>query len=382
MRMTAVIGANFGDEGKGLMTDYFSNPKTTVVRFNGGAQAGHTVVTPDGKRHVFHHFGSGTLAGASTLLDRNFIINPIVFRKEFEELGNPKVFAMPECIITTPYDMMINEIVEKHRGRNKHGSCGYGINETVVRNGLSRFKTNLGMTLGSIGLDMIAESYVPWRLNQSGIEIPEKYESLLKDVNIREKFLDDLRFVHNHVDIDYPMSHTVPPYEEELVFEGAQGLCLDMDYKFFPHVTRSHTGMNNVELFLQAMDIPDPIEVVYVTRCYLTRHGAGPFPTEQELPFDVKDETNIPNQFQDSLRFGLLDVDELAANIEADFCDRHKLSLAVTCLDQCGDSVPFILDGKKTTMLRPTFLEVLKIVTGAENIYGSYGPTRKDIVIT
>lgn len=75
----AVIGAGFGDEGKGLMTDYCcQRPKyTTVVRFNGGAQAGHTVVTPDGRRHVFSHFGSGTLRGAATFLSRFFICNPI-----------------------------------------------------------------------------------------------------------------------------------------------------------------------------------------------------------------------------------------------------------------------------------------------------------------
>src|SRR5262245_50739362 len=69
VRATAVIGANFGDEGKGLLTDYLAakDPAgTVVIRCNGGAQAGHTVVTPAGRRHVFHHLGSGSLAGAST----------------------------------------------------------------------------------------------------------------------------------------------------------------------------------------------------------------------------------------------------------------------------------------------------------------------------
>ena len=89
----AVIGANFGDEGKGLMTDYFcsQNKKSLNIRFNGGAQAGHTVVTPDGKRHVFSHIGSGTFSGADTYLSEFFTLNPIMFMKEHS--------IIPECEI-------------------------------------------------------------------------------------------------------------------------------------------------------------------------------------------------------------------------------------------------------------------------------------------
>ena len=82
-----VCGANFGDEGKGLMTDYFSQkPNSIVVCSNGGAQRGHTVTTPDTIRHVFHHFGSGTFNRASTYLSEDFIVNPIIFKQEYDEL--------------------------------------------------------------------------------------------------------------------------------------------------------------------------------------------------------------------------------------------------------------------------------------------------------
>lgn len=79
-----IIGANFGDEGKGLMTDYFCNKcdNPIVVRFNSGAQAGHTVVTPDGNRHVFGHFGSGTFNNTPTFLSKYFVVNPLSFLKE------------------------------------------------------------------------------------------------------------------------------------------------------------------------------------------------------------------------------------------------------------------------------------------------------------
>jgi adenylosuccinate synthase len=89
-----VIGANFGDEGKGLLTDYYASKlpmefgySRCVVRYNGGAQAGHTVVTPD-KRHIFSHFGSGSLTGAATFLARDFIVNPRFFLNERAALSN------------------------------------------------------------------------------------------------------------------------------------------------------------------------------------------------------------------------------------------------------------------------------------------------------
>jgi len=80
-----VIGSNFGDEGKGLITDYFANqyPNGIVVRFNGGVQASHTVITPNSIRHMFSHFGSGTLSGLPTHLSEFFIANPIIFKKEY-----------------------------------------------------------------------------------------------------------------------------------------------------------------------------------------------------------------------------------------------------------------------------------------------------------
>ncbi|GAF82360.1 unnamed protein product, partial [marine sediment metagenome] len=135
--MDIVIGATFGDEGKGLITHHLASRHgrdSIVVRFNGGAQAGHTVVTKNSKRHVFRHVGSGTFAGAATFLSQFFISNPILFLEELKELKNlklkPKVYIDPESPITTPYDMMINQMAEEFRGNQRHGSCGVGFAET------------------------------------------------------------------------------------------------------------------------------------------------------------------------------------------------------------------------------------------------------------
>ena len=128
-RIQVVIGANYGDEGKGLMTDYFaaSHPEGLVVRFNGGAQAGHTVQLQDGRRHVFGHAGAGTFAGLPTFLSSFFVVNPMLFNREMRVLKNlccsPILFADRGCAVTTPYDMLINQIAEAFRGEIGRASC-------------------------------------------------------------------------------------------------------------------------------------------------------------------------------------------------------------------------------------------------------------------
>ena len=128
--MTAAYAAAVGCDG-------------IVVRFNGGAQAGHTVVTPEGRRHVFSHIGSGTFAGAATFLSRFFVSHPLLFLKEWEVLAaqgvRPVVYVDPDSPVTTPYDMMINQIIEQEQGAARHGSCGLGFGETLERNLISDY---------------------------------------------------------------------------------------------------------------------------------------------------------------------------------------------------------------------------------------------------
>ena len=95
--VNVVIGSNFGDEGKGSVTDLLSIRKTLNIRFNGGAQAGHTVCYRN-KRHVFHHFGAGSFQGAKTYLSKHFIVNPLIFKKEYEELSS-KINILPKDMI-------------------------------------------------------------------------------------------------------------------------------------------------------------------------------------------------------------------------------------------------------------------------------------------
>lgn len=128
------------------------------------------------------------------------------------------------------------------------------------------------------------------------------------------------------------------------------------------------------------------MEVVYITRAYMTRHGAGPFPTEvKEKPYQrIIDLTNVPNPYQGTLRYGLLDLNELKETIENDLKNienkfNYKLSLAITCLDQVDNKVKFLIDKKQIEESIDEFLCTLYRFIPTDNGYGSYGMTRETI---
>jgi adenylosuccinate synthase len=167
----------------------------------------------------------------------------------------------------------------------------------------------------------------------------------------------------------------------KIIFEGAQGLLLDEDHRFFPHVTHSHTGLNNV-MQLVVEDGIEEMDVTYVTRSYATRHGAGPFPREV-AGLSYKDETNVPNDWQGSIRFGELDVDLLAESIRDDA--RHatipiRRGLAITCLNQTGSDFSYWLDGQRKTESWPEAIKTIAKRVEAGMLYAGLGPTAEDIV--
>lgn len=338
----AVIGAHYGDEGKGLVTDYLASPESLVVRFNGGAQAGHTVVTPDGRRHEFHHFGAGTFRGANTLLSRHFIVNPILFKQEHAEISHHigMVYVDPRARVTTPFDMLINRRLERKR-THKHGSCGLGINETVTRcEGFFDLNARDLLHNKSLLRSLVRTIAYDW--------FPQRAKSLDIPHDIPEiPFLVDA-FLYN---IEFFRLHTLLQHDAELIrqhadviFEGAQGLLLDEINGNFPHVTRSRTGLTNVTEILTETGYTDSMWAHYVTRPYVTRHGAGPLLNEvPNHPFSWSGpETNVPNEYQGALRYAFLNVRAMCSEIGQD-CLRHQARLptvpletrlVVTCCDQ------------------------------------------------
>lgn len=340
-----VIGANFGDEGKGLMTDYFcsrapEHERILNVRFNGGAQAGHTVVTPDGRWHIFNHFGSGSfLQNAATYFGPDFIVNPILFRREYEKLTRlgvyPMVYCHPKCIFTMPQDMMVNQFIERRRGNERHGSCGVGIFETRLRNendrralveDLKNYNPVWQIDIGYYDFERVQKTI--------GFTLTDSEKALMNNQNIRAHYDQDLRFFMGHVTLT---DEKILKQFDYVVFEGAQGLMLDQNnLDYFPHLTPSNTGIDNVLPYLEdGMDI----EVCYVTRPYLTRHGAGRLDgecTRKEIGAKI-DITNHENEWQGKLRYAPLNRKELLERITNDWDKSYPktyMSIAMTHVDE------------------------------------------------
>lgn len=387
-----VIGASYGDEGKGLMTDYFcqsardSGRKCITVLHNGGSQRGHTVISKDGLRHVFHHLSSGTFAGSDTYFADSFIINPLVFAEEHKELSpDVNIYYSPECMWSTPFDMMLNQIIEDSRGDKRHGSCGYGIWETIVRYNNSKtvaFPDFMAMDRETQikYLENIRDKYMTERLKEVGVnEIPLEWEDIVFDNGIIQHFLDDCDYFHKEVRLPLNswacLRESLPVYKnplnkyEYIVFEGGQGLLLSQNEKN-PHTTPSFTGAENPVRIISSLKSTNHIEVCYVTRTYLTRHGAGSFPQEcakSEINPDMIDRTNVPNDYQGTLRYGKIDTDELKQRIYADYAkfsgfENVKISLAVTHMDETHGKL-ITVEGEKNP--NPGFI-------GINRIYYSY----------
>ena len=349
-----VVGANFGDEGKGLMTDYFCHQATSknksciVVMSNGGAQRGHTVNLFDGKKHVFKHFGSGTLVGAHTYCPSEFILNPMEFVRELEDLQqlfvSPVVYVEALCRWTTPYDMIINQIVEAARGDKKHGSCGMGIWETVYRwkvqpDLYTIYEFNqLPFDSKVEHLKRIRDNWLPKRLKEHGVsDVPSEWKEIVASDFLIHNFIEDVRiFCTNTRRVVYPV---LKKYDS-VVFESGQGLLLDENITFYgDNTTPSNTGIFNACKRINTQFDAANVEFCYVTRTYMTRHGAGRFLTECDkasINSSMLDETNITNPFQDNLRYGELNIDNLKLRVENNLLNasglrfNHTASIAVT----------------------------------------------------
>ena len=385
----AVIGAAYGDEGKGRTVDALvtlMQGDALVVRSNGGAQAGHTVVTPQGGRHVFHHIGSGALAGARTHLSRHFVHHPMTFMEErdrLHELGAcVEVSADPRGYVTTPWDMMINQAIEAARGCARHGSCGYGFGETVGRNEESDFKlifADLWSDRLRSKLISIRDIWLPQRFKALGIKPDDETNWAMKSDVILDRFVEDCALFADLVQERKDTSLG----SERIIFEGAQGLMLDQHYRDFPHVTRSNTGIENMTSIALEAGI-DTINAIYAMRCYLTRHGAGPMPDERDIAdaFDVVDETNVPNPWQKQLRFGLIDPNLMADIIMSDIVKgagiNVQLMISVSCLDQAKDRIPYLNGQVVDHVHRENFADYLAKTVGVDAFGEAYGPTRAD----
>ncbi|MFB4315560.1 adenylosuccinate synthetase [Actinomadura sp. 21ATH] len=309
-------------------------PVRTVVRFNGGAQAAHNVVAEDGRHHTFAQFGSGTFTpGVATHLSRFMLVDPLALAGEAAHLRSLGVGDAFERLtvdraapLTTPYHRAANRARETARGAARHGSCGMGIGETAAY-ALAHPDTapRAGDCLSPALLRRRLAAVRDWYRDEfpGGEDVPPVEDC----ADAFAAFAERVRIVggeHLH-----RLLRT-----GNAVFEGAQGVLLDEWRGFHPYTTWSTTTFANAETLLAEAG-QGPAYRLGVLRAYATRHGPGPFVTEDPaLTADLPDAHNGTGRWQGAFRVGHLDAVALRYALEvAGGAD----GLAVTHLDVARD---------------------------------------------
>lgn len=354
-----VADLGYGDAGKGSVVDWLCSrrPVHTVVRYNGGAQAAHNVVTPDGRHHTFAQFGSGTFTpGVRTHLSRFTMVDPLALAAEAAHLravGVPdaldRLTVDGEALLTTPYHRAANRERERARGELRHGSCGVGVGETagyalahpdeaprvgdclspaILRRKLVMLRERLAAELGG--------------QHRLGAELPgvgacvEAFRAFGCRVRVVSR-------THLHALLR----------EGTAVFEGAQGVLLDEWHGFHPYTTWSTTTFANAEMLLAEAGVT--ATRLGVVRCYLTRHGPGPFVTEDPaLTASLRDAHNLADEWQGPLRVGHFDAVavryalEVAGGVDALALTHLDVAAARRDLRVCHE---YDLDGERLERL-------------------------------
>ena len=346
-----IIGANYGDEGKGTVTARIVKNHTghsLNVLTNGGAQRGHSILTPDGSI-TYQHFGSGTYHGADTFYCSHFILNPMQFTKEWETLiKKPNVFRDPKCLWTTPWDMMANRI--EGELKKNFASCGMGIWNTIRRSKKTYMPFDKFMSISRKEQELFLRKVRSFYENH--IEFSSFWKNIWYDYDLEQHFLDDCQFMKNHT-----VSGTIKELlalkslctnnYDNIVFENGQGLLLKDTGLDTYDTTPSDTGATYAleiigDLKSSGLEL-NPI-LHYITRPYLTRHGDGHLKDQQDrerISQGVQeDRTNHWNSNQGEFRYGKLDIGDLKKRIEED-ARGYKYVLDVTHCDEMDRSLEF-----------------------------------------
>ena len=362
-QISIVMGANWGDEGKGSVTAKLADREgAIVVLCNGGPQRGHA--SSNGKvSHTFHHFGSGTLNRKPTVLAREFMVNPMAFVEEWNELKEkgfePSVYG-ENPLVTFPHDMLFNQHLERLRGGERHGSCGMGIWATQCR-----ANENFGLRLEDFRHIEKSEFDRIWRKLIDFYKDKLDFSSMkfLEDPNFKDHYWQDLQ--HTLKCVPLVDKFGIFDVSKDIVFEMGQGLELDMNRKDnMPHISGSDVGVDVPLRFLERNELKGKAEVTsyFVTRPYVTRHGAGPLKYEcaKEDLFYADDLTNVPNEWQGPQRYARIDVNRLIRNIHMEKRAEVKRALVITHVDETFGQVLYVEDGKDVDRNMNVFAENMR----------------------
>ncbi len=346
MKAHIITDLSFGDAGKGTTVDYLARQAPTlVVRHNGGPQAAHNVVTPQGQHHTFAQFGSGSFAHRSaTFLSRFMLINPLNMFPEAEHLISLGVddiwnqtYVDKRASVITPWHQAANRLREKARGNNRHGSCAQGIGETMACN-IAR--PDLAIRVGDINASLVTKLQRIRRyfLEQLASCDEDEDMALLRDDTLADDIAQAYLTWKDKVSVVSSWQFAeIAMHYDQIVFEGAQGVLLDEWYGFHPYTTWSTTTSQNALQLLRESGLDVEMTRFGILRAYTTRHGPGPFVTEDAtLTQTLPDHHNGTGQWQGAFRVGHLDLVAHRYAIEA---TRGVDQLVVTGLDRQNEWV-------------------------------------------
>ena len=279
MKVTTIIGAQWGDEGKGKVTDYLAEDCKVVARSQGGNNAGHTIVV-DGKKHKLHLLPSGILRkDIISVIGNGVVVNPDVLLKELDNLDGERgqLLISDRAHVIMPYHKLLDGGEESSKGKSMIGTTGNGIGPCY-----SDKASRVGIRMG----DLLDDDIIIERLEKA---LPRN-QALLDHYGIKNDLttnglLDLCRKWRNELgeyitDTSLLVSKHIDNGDNVLL-EGAQGVHIDIEYGTYPFVTSS--SPTTAGAALGSGIAPSKItDVVGVTKAYLTRVGSGPFPTELE----------------------------------------------------------------------------------------------------
>lgn len=404
MSSIAIIGAQWGDEGKGKITDALSSKYDVVVRYQGGNNAGHTVYF-DNKKVILHVIPSGILnKGCVSIIGHGVVVDPDSFLVEIDNLAEHGVIVTPEnlkvslnCPVVTSYHKLLDSARES--GPNKIGTTGRGIGPTY-EDKISRYGIKLK--------DLISYDTILNKLSnmEERFFVLKNYYGINSCPSIHEeaaKLYEAGIKIRRYLDDTVTLLKKYTENKNNIMFEGSQGLCLDLDYGTYPYVTSSNTGIGGIYTGAGLFD--KNLDLLGVIKAYCTRVGEGPFPTE--LTNEVGEEIrNLGHEYGSTTgrkrRCGWLDlpmlkysitnsgisflaltkIDVLAKIKDPKVCVSYKLKDGSE-VDMWNpgisfdDVTPVLKDMPKETYALTTFIEQC---LGIPIKYISNGPKRKDFM--
>lgn len=411
------VDLSYGDSGKGTMVDAFTRHKATelIVRYSGGAQASHNVISPQGVHHRFAQLGSGTLVpGVKTYLGPDMLVDPhkILVENSFIERAGvhdalSRLTIDEKTPLITEFNVIINQTREFERKNERHGSCGMGIYETRIDS--RTYGDEMLRAEDMLNTARAKEKLLFFRAEKLKVlrrDFPHLYgDPVHPSAQAAYRIFTDDRFIEETLQIYAKIASKVRIANrtvisdavatgKQVIFEASQGVLLDENHGFLPNVTGSDVTSRGAHELLASIGIPkENMYTLGIVRAYMSRHGAGPLVTEDANIDQYITEIHNPSThpWQGAFRFGWFDPLAIRYAIAA---TGGIDGLAVTCLDQIKtlptykyatayttaagasmEDIPFNKDAEEEERLSLT-----ATLRGARPAYASCAPNPNEII--